>query len=213
MPMFTGKQTFALFCRFENTIEVIVFPAHKTRRTQNYWISRELTTMCESEHHVRIYRTFPSHGDSIPPVYPSESHQICTLWNVPAATVIPFVGQFAVLERHTVYQRWCCRRGPMMDQGVLMYLCPSTVSLEPVAGRFFRQWRRMCWKVTGFAPKKHIPWPCLCSSKVRAHIGVTWRRSDGRALVYVQSVAVLLPESRPRKAGLHESLLLAAAAS
>lgn len=46
--MFTGKQTFALFCRFESTIEVIVFPALKTGRTQEYWISREVTTMCEA---------------------------------------------------------------------------------------------------------------------------------------------------------------------
>lgn len=48
MPIFTGKQTFALFCRFESTIEVIVFPALKTGRTQEYWISREVTTMCEA---------------------------------------------------------------------------------------------------------------------------------------------------------------------
>lgn len=51
-----------------------------------------------NEHHVHIYRTFSSHGDSPHPVYTSESHLICALWNVSAATVILFARQFASLE-------------------------------------------------------------------------------------------------------------------
>lgn len=48
---------------------------------------------------------------------------------------------------------------------------------------------------------------------VRAQIVVTWGRCNGQALVYVQSMAALLLESRPKESGLQESWLFAAAAS
>lgn len=160
-----------------------------------------------NEHHVHIYRTFSSHGDSPHPVCTNESHSIRAPWNVPAATVILFMGQFAGLDVAHHLSGMVLR---LMDTGILMYLCPC---LGSMAGRIFRQWRHMVGKSTSGVRMKHIQWTSPCSGKVQAHIEVTWKRLDGRALVYVQSMAALLPESRPRWAGLHESLLFTTAAS
>lgn len=67
---------FTLFFTFESTIDIIItFPA------MTIW-SRKNTEHCEnwhmvwSEHHIHIYRTFPSHGDSLPPVHHSERNEL-----------------------------------------------------------------------------------------------------------------------------------------
>lgn len=132
-----------------------------------------------------MYRIFLSYDDWLPLVFPSDIPSICALWNVLAATIIPFVGRCAVLKWHTIYHRSYCQ---LVHQSKLS---TSTVSLEFRTHTFLRR---------------------MASHGVKRWM-VTWRKCDGRVLVYVQGMAVLLLESRPGLTGLHESLLFATAAS